>query len=706
MTSHPELIKKNSDQRRLSIPKQILFTVLVFLLFFAGIEIFLSFVGVIPLTLTEDPMVGFGENMPLFVRQKQGDGTFVYRTAKNKLRYFNDQSFPADKGKNTCRIFCLGGSTTYGRPYDHRLSFGGWLDAYLKEIEPDRTWEVINAGGISYASYRVAKLMQELTRYEPDLFIVYSGQNEFLERRSYGKLADMPSWLTYFESNLNRTRIYSGLKRLYKILRPNSFEKAKKKYELSGEVRTILEFTAGPSSYHRDDTLKQQILNHYYANLERMIRLSRDADADILFVTPVVNLKDVSPFKSEFKEGLSESSKDLFVGLLERGKHLREDGNPSDALKLYKQAFEIDNRYADLYFEIGRALFDLKGYEKAEAAFKHAVDEDIAPLRALSYMRAILFDVTSKHGVSLVDFEEILKQAYLEQYDHAVFGNEFFMDHVHTDDERYRILGLSLLSELEKKGFVTFEQTLNDMQMEKIGQQVRSSLNKGYYRESIFNLARVFDWAGKFEETKNLLMKCLALYGEQGEAYDLLGTAFLKNGETAASIDAFQKAIKIGYETPKLYLRLADAYREAGKFSDAFEAYKDKLRLDGQKHEAHMLWGLLYALQGDNKAAIENFTESLRLKPDFLPASINMVGSLLVEKRYDDAMDMAKEVLKQDPRQYKMYFVIGQISMDRGDREGAIKYLTKAVSMAPDFRPAQESLEKARRMKSGRVPGE
>ncbi|MBN2418234.1 MAG: tetratricopeptide repeat protein [Deltaproteobacteria bacterium] len=694
---------ENNDKRRLSPLKQILFTILIFLLFFACSELALSLFGVQPLILTEDPMVGFGENVPLFVKQKQSDGTFIYRTAKNKLKYFNDQLFPVVKGKNSYRIFCLGGSTTYGRPYDNKLSFCGWLDAYLKETEPGIDWEVINAGGISYASYRVAKLMQELTRYDPDLFIVYSGQNEFLERRSYGKLTDLPPWLIDLESTLNRTRIYSSLKRLYESLRPDSFEKAKKKYELSGEVRTMLEYTAGPASYHRDDNLKKKILTHYHSNLERMILLARQADAQIFFVTPVVNLKDVSPFKSEFKEGLSESSKDLFISLLNKGKKLRAEGNPADALKLYKQAFEIDNRYADLFFEIGRVMFDLKNFEKAEEAFSLAVDEDIAPLRALSYMRSILFDISSKYSVPLVDFEQILKKDYLKEYGHPVFGNETFMDHVHTDDERYRILGLSLIKELKENGIIPAGLALSETQIDKIQKQVRSSLNNEYYRESLLNLARVFDWAGKYEETKNLLMKNLILYGDHGEVYTLLGTTLIKNRETEEAINAFQKAIELGYETPKLYLRLADAYREAGRFSDAFEAYKNKLRLDGAEYEAHMLYGLLYAFQGDNKSAIDSFTESLRLKPDFLPASINMVGSLYIEKRYDEAMDTAKEVLKQDPKQYKMYFVIGQILLSRGDTEGAIQYFTKTLDVAPDFKMAHESLARVRKIKSGEM---
>ena len=70
---------------------------------------------------------------------------------------------------------------------------------------------MINAGGISFASYRVAMLMNELSRYQPDLFIVYSGQNEFLEQRSYGGLIDLPVWMLNLNAALSGTRTYTAM---------------------------------------------------------------------------------------------------------------------------------------------------------------------------------------------------------------------------------------------------------------------------------------------------------------------------------------------------------------------------------------------------------------------------------------------------------------------------------------------------------------
>ncbi|MFC1637298.1 hypothetical protein ACFL5Z_20960 [Planctomycetota bacterium] len=159
---------------RLSLWKRIFFAAVTVAAFFALVEIVLAVLGVRPVLYDKDPYVGFSSTIPLFVEQAGPDGKKVMVTAENKLGLFNPQQFPAGKAPDTYRIFCMGGSTTFGRPYDDTTSFCGWLRVMLPKADPSRSWEVINAGGVSYASYRMAALMEELIRYKPDLFIIYS----------------------------------------------------------------------------------------------------------------------------------------------------------------------------------------------------------------------------------------------------------------------------------------------------------------------------------------------------------------------------------------------------------------------------------------------------------------------------------------------------------------------------------------------------
>ena len=261
----------------------------VITVFLLLVELTLLAAGVVPLYERTDPYVGFSGYAPLFLKRTPSGGEPIFETAHNKTHWFNLQRFPARKAEGVTRIFCIGGSTTYGRPYDDRLSFCGWLRRFLPAVDPSRQWEVINAGGISYASYRVARLMEELAGYEPDLFIVYSGHNEFLEQRTYDKLLKTPELVRNLGALASRMRLYSAL---YDV----TYDR---EAVLSTEVKALLDRSVGPEDYHRDDEMRVAVLDHYRASLTRMTHIGERAGARLILVTPASNVGDFSPFKTE-----------------------------------------------------------------------------------------------------------------------------------------------------------------------------------------------------------------------------------------------------------------------------------------------------------------------------------------------------------------------------------------------------------------------
>ena len=135
--------------RNMSVPKRVAFSVATVVLFFGLLELVLTAAGVRPVLVEEDPYVGFSSQLRLYEPTGRGD---ELRTARNKLQLFNEQTFSRAKPSGVYRIFTLGGSTTYGRPFDDRTSFSGWLRTYLTALDDSKVWEVINAGGISYAT--------------------------------------------------------------------------------------------------------------------------------------------------------------------------------------------------------------------------------------------------------------------------------------------------------------------------------------------------------------------------------------------------------------------------------------------------------------------------------------------------------------------------------------------------------------------------
>ena len=77
------------------------------------------------------------------------------------------------------RIFCLGESTMAGFPYDFHATAPSFLADRLQQMFPEDTIEVINVGLSAIGSYVILDFLRELAEYSPDLFIVYTGHNEF-----------------------------------------------------------------------------------------------------------------------------------------------------------------------------------------------------------------------------------------------------------------------------------------------------------------------------------------------------------------------------------------------------------------------------------------------------------------------------------------------------------------------------------------------
>jgi len=686
-------------QAQVMFLKNCLFAIFTVTVFFAGCEIILGIAGIRPALSTEDPFVGFAENIPLFVEDRQADGSMLVRTAGNKLKLFNNQTFPKHKGDNTYRVFCMGGSTTFGRPYDDKVSFCGWLRAYLNAADPARDWEIINVGGVSYASYRVAKLMGELVQYQPDLFIVYSGQNEFLEQRSYSGLIDLPAWLANLNTMLSGTRIYTALDKAIDRMKPDSRERAREHYRLSGEVDAILDHSVGPQSYHRDDVLKTRIMTHYRLNLDRMIRIARQAGARIILVKPAINIRDMSPFKSEHTPGLPEQVLADWQVLYERAQSLEKSGDDMPALAAYRQAMAIDDRYADLHYRVGRILFRLGRYGESERSLRRAVEEDIAPLRILEPMQHSLAEVAGSAGVPLVDFPAILRRAYLDRYDHAVFGKEYFVDHVHPNLEGYRLLGLALFDELVGQGIARPDATWNAACRESVRQAVITTLDTSDEGHALVKLARVLAWAGKFAEAHELFARALEVLGPRPELYDQLARSAYASGDDDSAIRHLRRLLELFPLFPGAHTKLAAVLANRGETDLAIWHGQLEIQQNPADYDTIAMLGELFERQGNDDEARRHYEQTLQLAPDLEMIRLRLACLLIRQGQFDKAQAHAREVLRDNPGQYRAHHVLGQAFMRQGDREQASYHFSEVLRMNPGD---PDALEDLRQLQAGR----
>jgi tetratricopeptide (TPR) repeat protein len=592
----------------MSVTRKCLFALVPVALLWLSVEGLLRIASVSTSLETEDPFIGFEASLPLFVEGRAANGRIYLDTAANKHKYFNAQQFAREKPAHSRRVFCLGGSTTYGRPYDDGTSFCGFLRASLRAIAPNVSWEVVNAGGISYASYRVAVVANELARYEPDLLVVYTGHNEFLEERSYHAMRELPAWRVGFERRLRSLRSYAVFEALLRLGTRST--RHDDRDTLAAEVETRLDSSIGLDAYTRDDALAAKVIEHFRFNLERIIERGRSSGAEVLLVVPAGNLADASPFKSETSKNISPLQEQQFYSAFDAGIAAFQSGALGQAHELLERAVSLDPRYAHAHYAYGRVLVAEHHYAEARQHFEAARDEDVCPLRARSEIVAVAREVSSRLEVPTVDFPELIARSLGP--DKPPRGAGWFLDHVHPTIEGNRLLARAILSELHRTGWLAHDPKQFASALEAADARVRQEIDEESLGISMRNLAKVLSWAGKTEEAARSAERALDLLGDDAESFFILS---LDAGDSRRAIALLREALRLDPDWVKPRLNLGVELARSGRHEAALVAYAQVISRAPKHRSVHYNRGRVLVRMGRLDEAAAAFRTSLAIDP-------------------------------------------------------------------------------------------
>lgn len=397
-----------------------------------------------------DPFVELAAR-PLFELDAAGDR---YAIPASRQRFFKPDSFAARKPPREFRIFCLGGSTVQGNPYSIETSFTTWLELSLRAAQPNRDWEVVNCGGISYASYRLLPILRECLQHQPDLLVLYIGDNEFLEDRSYHQLLHLsPTWKW-----VNQAAAHSHL---FQALQEWNRDRDAPP-RLSDEVDAVLDYEGGLAHYHRDDAWQRGVAHHFHHALASMIQAAQQAKVPVLLVDPVSNIKDCPPFKAATDPRLSERERRQLADLLESATAtqaanaagldptIEPPASTSRRIEALEKARNIDERDAGIQFRLGRAYLEAGRDEEARRALLRAKDEDICPLRLTEPLRAIIDTVAEDFQIPVVP---VLRE-FDQRSPHGITGDEMMLDHVHPTISGHQLIADLLVQTMQKQGWI------------------------------------------------------------------------------------------------------------------------------------------------------------------------------------------------------------------------------------------------------------
>ena len=703
-----------------------IFGVLVALTVLAIVELGLRIAGYAGPSALEDPYLGFEDIYPLYGKRGVSGEYEVFGTNPNKLRFFNDEEFLLPKPAGVYRIFCFGGSTTYGRPFKAPTAYSNWLEILLNDMDPTRRYEVINAGGISYASYRITHLVREALKYEPDLFIVCSGHNEFLERRTYKGIIDRPAEVRFATRYLSRLRIYDLLRQLIDAFRAEKDIDTGKAL-LPDEVDTILDHSAGLDLYSRETNQKPEVLSHYRYNLSQMGRIAEEGGVSILFLNLASNLADFSPFKSEQGRNLTPGELMAWGKNFDEGMDSTKAGDMAAARESFEKALEIDNRHADLLFRIGRADLALGLIDDALGYLVRARDEDVCPLRAPSEINRLIRETAEELNVDVVDIVTPFVERNRELVGHRILGNSIFLDHLHPTIKGHQIMANQIARSLIESGRVSLSPAWDAEKTRRHFDDLLLSLDDDYFAAGNLNLGKVLLWARKAREALVPLKIAAERIPDNADAHFTLGTCLSRLGRSKDAIAEFQKALAIDPENNEARNNLGLEFRRIGDQEDAMDAFQRVLRSEPDNYnvlnnmgliayskgdidraerlfrtaldkwsenaEVYNNLGIIRMARDDFVAAESMFRKARSLSPNYMDALYNLTISLAKQEKVAEALKVCRDALNIFPASPEFYNLLGEMLMTNEEYDGAREAFETALYLRPGWKQERRNLE-------------
>jgi len=323
-------------------------------------------------------------------------------------------AIPAEKPQGTFRIFVLGESAAMGDP-DPAYAFSRYLEVMLQERYPSRKFEVVNTGSVAINSHVLLPMVRGLAKQQPDLFIIYSGNNEVVG--PYGPGTALTS--SGMSLPVIRSSIFVRSTRIGQLL--TKLGAQKKEW---GGMEMFLD-----KQVRADSPLMPHAYENFENNLRDTVAAARSSGARVIVSTIATNLKDCGPFGSLHREGLSPEDLRAWSALVQQGADFEKGRSYDEALKVYQAAAKIDGQYAELEFRIAHAQWMLGNYTDAAEHFARARDLDTLRFRADSKINNINRDVARSSGAELVDAEAIFSGS--KETPNGIIGNELVYEHVH-----------------------------------------------------------------------------------------------------------------------------------------------------------------------------------------------------------------------------------------------------------------------------------
>ncbi|MFN2371652.1 MAG: tetratricopeptide repeat protein [Candidatus Krumholzibacteriia bacterium] len=515
-----------------------------------------------------------------------------------------------DKPPGVRRVFVLGGSAARGEP-DPAFSLARTLAANLALSHPDEAFEVLDTGLTAANSHVVLPVARECLDLDPDLLVVYLGNNEVVGPFGLGPLGGRPpaTWLVRLVVAARATRVGQLLARL---MPPGDRAPA----GAWGGMAMFLDHAV-----RGDDPRLEGIRAAFARNLEDLCAAAGRAGVPVLLATVAVNLNDQPPLLSLPAAGTAPADSARCAALVATAERALARADAAAAAAALDEAAVLGPQFAQVHYLRGRLLAANGRAAAALPHFRLACRWDALRFRADAHTNEVIRGVAAaRGGAALVDVAAALADA-----DHAAL----FLDHVHFSHAGNRAVGrllypaaartlglaptgpaadadvtawlghtlydsweaaVAILAITGRPPFSAQQGARDRARAQALERQVQALPVAGFLQAHaaarrtrpddphlLEIQARLLQRLERDDEAIALWSRLLAWYPGGADWLLHRGEAFLRHGASAEAIADFRRALAVDPQLVSASLQLARALAAAGEQAEALDLLDDLL---------------------------------------------------------------------------------------------------------------------------------
>jgi len=633
-------------------------------------------VPAVALLVTECVMraAGFGYAPRLLLRQTLFGRAAWVINMKAGARYLGEafgrgplfQAVPAEKGSNTVRIVVFGESAVKGEVYS-AVAVPAQLEVMVRSALPGCEVQVVNAGMPAINAWAVRDFARECRAIQPDVYVLYTGNNEFIGPYGAGRRGMLAYW-----PPLIRARMWLASLRLFQL--------AHRVAERGGPPSTPWEGMAACAQRQTspDDPTLSLVVRNYEDNMRAIVTEARAHGIEAVVCTLAAQARGWPPFASRTRSATTGAVYATWAAAYDEASNAVQRGAWEEAARWYEEAAVHDDGYAEAAYQHAACLERLGVQQQAAECYVRAKDADALKFRPVSAQHAALRRVAAAAQVPLVDTAGLVEGARWQTH-----GTQALLyDHVHFTPYGSYLAASNLcavlltMPVLRKHAGDSAEVMSYDACMEYLGwtqpdewdalgktaqfleqypfsaqsdhsqrlARARAELQEAEALVMTAGLAhaiavceemaarwphsaavqdklgQAYAGARRYDAAAQAYQRAINLNGTRVDTWARFGTLLCAAGRPHDALRLLSAAIRNGIALPQTYCNLASAHLAAGDARSARRAAETAIRRDRMSADAWYLRGCARAALHDTAGARADWEHALRLQPFHGPA--------------------------------------------------------------------------------------